>query len=336
LALAEEAEPKLLGAEQIEWLQHLEVEHENLRAALNWSLVAARLEGGLRLCGALLVFWGTRGHLSEGREWCARFHEKAEGKERTAERAKMLNAAGHLAQLQGDYPAARARHEESLAIRRQLGDQRGVAFSLNNLGNVSNEQADYALARSLYAESLAIRRQLSDRRGIAISLGNLGLVARAQGDLLSARALHEESLAIMRELGHPVGIAGSLCYLGMVATEQGDYAAARVLYRESLLIFRQLGDIVGTAWALEGLADVVAALGSPLRAARVWGAAERLRAEVGLALSPRVQPYYDRRVASARMALADDAGLERAWQEGHALTLEQASDLALEVTVEQP
>ena len=336
LALAEEAEPKLLGAEQIEWLQHLEVEHENLRAALNWSLVPARSEGGLRLCGALLVFWVTRGHLSEGRAWCARVDEKAEGKERTAERAKMLNAAGHLAQLQGDYPAARARHEESLAIRRQLGDQRGVAFSLNNLANVSNEQADYDLARSLYEESLAIRRQLGDRRGIAISLGNLGLVARAQGDLLSARALHEESLAIMRELEHPVGIAGSLCYLGMVVTEQGDYAAARVLYKESLLIFRQLGDIVGTAWALEGLADVIAALGSPLRAARVWGAAERLRAEVGLALSPRVQPYYDRRVASARVALGDDAALERAWREGNALTLEQASDLALEVTVEQP
>ena len=89
----------------------------------------------------------------------------------------------------------------------------------------------------------------------------------------------------MRELAHPVGIAGSLCYLGMVATEQGDYPAARLLYVESLLIFRQLGDIAGTASALEGLAAAVAALGSPLRAARFWGAADRLRAEVGFALA---------------------------------------------------
>jgi hypothetical protein len=140
----------------------------------------------------------------------------------------------------------------------------------------------------------------------------------------------------MRELRHPVGIAWSLCDLGVVATGQGDYATARVLYKESLPIFRQLGDILGTASALEGLADVIAALGNPLRAARLWGTAERLRAEVGFALSPRLRSNYDRRVASARIALGDDAALERAWREGHALTLEQASDLALEVKVEQP
>ena len=191
LALAEEAQAKLIGAEQTEWLQHLEDEHENLRAALNWSLVVAGSDGGLRLCGALQRFWATRGHLSEGRGWCARFLGRAEGEVRTPARAKALNTAGVLAQLQADYPVASTQHEEGLAIRRQLGDQSGIAASLNNLANVFAQRADYSSAKTLYEESLAIRRQLGDRSGIAASLDNLGAVAHAQGDFVSARTLRK-------------------------------------------------------------------------------------------------------------------------------------------------
>ena len=127
LALAEEAEPKLMGAEQAAWLHRLEAEHENLRAGLEWDLVAAGSRGGLRLCAALHRFWFTRGHLAEGREWCARVLGKPGAGERASERAKALNAAGVLAWRQGDYPAARALFEESLAIQRKLGDRRGIA-----------------------------------------------------------------------------------------------------------------------------------------------------------------------------------------------------------------
>ena len=132
----------------------------------------------------------------------------------------------------------------------------------------------------------------------------------------------------MRELGHRAGIANSLSTLGTVVTEQGDYAGAWVLHEQSLLIRRELGDVEGTARALEGLAEVVAALGSPLRAARIWGAAEGIRAEVGLPLSPS-RPDYHRRVAAARAALGNDIAFERGWQEGRALTIEQARELAL-------
>jgi predicted ATPase/class 3 adenylate cyclase/Tfp pilus assembly protein PilF len=376
LALAEEAEPKLLGAEQAEWLQRLEEEHENLRAGLVWSLVEAGSGGGLRLCGALLRFWSTRGHLSEGREWCVRVLEKAGGEERPQERAKALNVAGVLAYYQGDYPAARARHEESLAILRQLGDRRGMASSLNNLGNVTCEQGDHSAARALHEESLAIRRELGDRRGIATSLGNLGIVACDQGDFASARALHEECLAIRRELGDRGRIANSLHNLGLVAYYQGDYPAARslyeeclaiwremgyrfgiavslsnlgnlvfgqgdypaagVLHQEGLVIRRELGDRRGIAYSLEGLATVMAAHGSSLRAARIWGAAERLREEIGSPLPPNERPHYGPRVAAARAALGDDAAFDRAWQQGRALTLEQAIELALAETVEPP
>ena len=121
-------------------------------------------------------------------------------------------------------------------------------------------------------------------------------------------------------------VADALNSLGTVVTEQSDYAGAWILHEEALLIRRELGDVEGTARSLEGLAAVVAALGSPLRAARIWGAAERIRAEVGLPLSPS-RPDYHRRVAAARTALGDDTSFERGWQEGRALTMEQAIEL---------
>jgi len=375
LALAEEAEPKLKGAQQAEWLQRLEEEHDNLRAGLSWSLAEAGSGAGLRLCGALGWFWETRGHFAEGREWCVRVLGKARGEERTQERANVLNAAGNLARSQSDYRAARALHEECLAIRRQLGDRIGTAASLNNLGILTYLQGDYPAARALYEESLAIRRELGDRGSMATSLNNLGNVAIGRSDYPTARALHEESLAIRRELGDPGGIALSLLNLGDVAFQQGDYGFARALHEESLTIMRELGDRSGTAtsltnlgnvardrgdfpaawalhqeglviwrklgdrrgiaFALEGLALAVAALGNSLRAARIWGAAERLREEIGSPLPPNERPHYDRHVAQARGALGDDAAFDRAWQVGRDLTLEQAIDLGLAETVER-
>jgi predicted ATPase/class 3 adenylate cyclase len=375
LALAKEAESRLSGAEQSAWLQCLEEEHDNLRSALEWSVVDAGADGGLRLCGALQGFWTTRGHLSEGREWCRRALEKVESGQRMEERARVLNAAGELAYYQGDFPAARARHEESLAIKRELQDRSGIAASLNSLGNVAYEQGDFVSAQALYDESLsiarelgdrwyianllnnlgsvaldqgnvaaaralheeclAIKRELGDRRGIAASLNNLAIAAYDQGDYPAARALAEESLAIKREMGNRWGIAASLSVLGDAACEQGDLALARALHEEGLAIRRELGDKGRIAYSLEGLAAIVAALGSSLRAARIWGAAAHLRAEVGSPLAPIEQPQYNRRVAAARAAPGDVAVFDRAWQEGRALTLEQAIELALEDALER-
>ena len=409
LALAEEAAPKLEGAEQAAWLQRLEKEYENLRASLEWSLDETGSRGGLRLCVALARFWPTRGYLSEGRAWCARILGKAGGEEATPERAKVLNAAGVLAWFQGDYPGARALHEESLAIRRALGDRSSIAISLNSLGNVASNQRDYPTARALFEESLAIRRELGDRSGMAAPLSNLGIIAEYQGDYRAARALNEESLAIRRELGNRLGIALSLTNLGNVAYCQGDYPAARALHEESLAIRRELGDRlgialslnnlgnvahgqgdypaagalyeeslairrelgdrlgvalslnnlgyvahcqgdfpaararleeglaiqrelgdrVGIACLLEGLAAVFASLRDALRAACIWGAAERLRAEIETPLPPAERPDYDRCVGAARAVAGDDAAFDRAWQEGSLLTLGQAIELAL-------
>ncbi len=335
LALAEEAEPKLKGAEQAEWLQRLEEEQGNLRAGLDWSLVEAGAKGGLRFCGALQKFWWARGHLAEGREWCVRVLAKAGDETQTAERTKVLNAAAVIASHQGDFSAARALHEESLAIRRKLGLGRSVAASLNNLGNVAGEQGDFAYARELYEESLTINRALGNRRGIANSLNNLAIVAREQGDNPNARALAEQSLEIQRELGDRGGIALALKTLASVAFEQGELASARALYGESLAIEGVLGDRRGIAFSLEGLAEVVAVLGDARRAAGIWGAAERLREEIGSPLAPIERSHYDRGVVAARARLGDDAAFNGAWQEGRASTLEQAIAIALAEAAER-
>ncbi len=339
-ALANEAESKLMGAQQAEWLKRLGDEHDNLRSALEWSLLEAGSRGGLRLCGALQRFWWARGYLSEGREWCVRMLGKAGAETRTRERAKALNVAGVLAYHQSDYGTARALNEESLGIQRELDDRWGMANSLNNLGNVAWDQGDHATARTLHRESLAIMRQLDDRWGTARSLNNLGNVAWDEGDYPAARALHEESLAIMRERGDRGVIAASVFNLGIVAyalhdlpaaealyeesltiarelglrqriasslnelgyldMDRGDLASAKARHEEGLAIGRELGDKRGIAFALEGLAAVAAALGFSARAARTWGAAERLRTELGSPVLPKDKPDYDRRVAAAR------------------------------------
>ena len=253
LALAEEAEPRLTGQDQQAWLDRLETEHDNMRSALaRTTATVGDGEAGLRLASAIARFWLVRGYLAEGRGWLSRLLA-AKPDAPTTTRAKAINWAGILAWKQGDYPAAFASYEQSLTMRRELGDRRGVGAVLNNQGLLAYEQGDYATARVLHEESIAIDRELGDRWGVAVSLIHLGGLAMMQGDYSSARAMNEESLAIFRELGDRGHIANALRNLGSLCNQQGQLPAARALYEESLVICRELGDRSGIAWARNGL-----------------------------------------------------------------------------------
>jgi predicted ATPase/Tfp pilus assembly protein PilF/transcriptional regulator with XRE-family HTH domain len=254
LALAEEAEFHLTGAAQPEWLEHLALEHDNLRAVLAWCMAGDDGESGLRMAGALWRFWDIRGHLDEGRRWLEEFLARSAA--RTALRATTLSAAGVLAESQGDYGVARTRYEESLAIWQALGDARSVALALHRLGGVALNQGDYAAARSLFEESLSMRRALGDQQGMAGSLHNLGVLAHEQGDDGAAAALYEQSLALERQLGNKQGIAISLNNLGNVARNRGEPDRARLFFTESLALRRQLGDKQGIALALNNLGNL--------------------------------------------------------------------------------
>jgi tetratricopeptide (TPR) repeat protein len=280
LGLAGRAEPALQGPDQRIWLDRLETEHDNLRAALRWSEECGEPHVALQLAAALGRFWTVRGHFSVGRH----FLEGALARERGSPRplrAKAFNAAGGLAHDQGDYETARRSYEQSLAIRRELDDRNGIAQSLNSLGSLARVQGEYTRAVALHEESLALFRQLEDKAGIASAQNSLGIVARYQGNYERAVALHEESLAILRELGDTQGIAFSLNGLGNVARDRGDYIAARLFLEESLAIRRELGERQGIAASLNNLGVVVQYQGDYDRAAALYAESLAIKRELG-------------------------------------------------------
>jgi predicted ATPase len=252
LQFAERAAPELQGPRQERWLERLEAEHDNLRAALESALESAP-ERALRLAGALARFWELRSHLEEDRQRLAAALERAGPWRRSPIGAAALGGAGVLALHQGDYAAARALHDESLAIRRQSGDRRGMAQSLRHLGRLATDQGDFPAARALLEESLAIERELDDRDGLATTLADLAIVTYHQGGFEVARALYEESLAIARELGDHAHIAAALAGLAEIACRQGEHTSARSLCEEALALRRALGDRCGVADCLGAL-----------------------------------------------------------------------------------
>ncbi len=329
MTLAEQAEPQLLGAGQAVWLDRLELEHDNLRAALEWSLESEDVDAGVRLAGAVWRFWFVRGHLAEGRRWLEGVL-KASGAAPTAPRAKALKAAGNLVSAgQGDYASGRAFYEESLAIWRQLGNREGIATLLGNLGFVAYCQGDDASGHAFYEESLAIRREVGDKWGIALSLNNLGSVACRKGNYEKANVLFKESLALWQELGDQQNIAMVLTGLGLAACGQGDYALARAFLRDGLAIRRSVRASLSIPESIEGLAGLAVARRDEKRAANLFGAAEALRDRIGAPLPYPDRAWYDRQVTATRARLGDDA-FAAAWAEGRAMTQEEAINEAAE------
>ncbi|HVA90775.1 MAG TPA: tetratricopeptide repeat protein [Chloroflexota bacterium] len=360
LDLAARAEPMLLGSEQAIWLTRLETEHDNLRAALTWC-IQWRSSVAVQLAGPLWRFWWMRGHAGDGRRRldAALACDGAPD----AARATALNGAGALAYYQGDYERAQVLYESSLALRRELGDTRGVASTLGNLGVVADDQADYERAWALYEESLGLRRELEDQWGIAIMLNNLGNLARQRadyaralilleeslalrrvlgdtwgisnalgnlghvvydlGDYPRAGFLQEESLALKRELGDTPGIANAISSLGHVARQLGDSARAQSLLTESLSLYRELGEQRGIAESMEGLAAGAFGHGAAERAVRLLGFTDMLRTTIKAPLHANERPAYERVLADARAALPGEA-FAAAWAAGQGMSLEQA------------
>lgn len=296
LVVAEEAEPKLVSAEQEKWLDRLERENDNLRAALDWLIDHQEAEAFLRLGGALEPFWSARDYENEGRQYLER------GLTTTATiamsvRAKAIIAAGELALSQNDIDRGEELCGESLKLYRALGDNGGTARSLSQLGHAAGMKGRLAMARSLlgdamvlfrqegiewgtagtlltiaaadfyegkYAqasslieESLAIFRKISDKGNIANALFQLARITFAQSNLTRSRALAEESLTLSREGGFKGGICRALFHLARVAFALDDSASARSLAEESLARSRdELKDKVGVAYALGLLGQI--------------------------------------------------------------------------------
>jgi len=359
LEMVARAEPTFFqGAESGEWLQRLDAEHDNLRAALQWSLDEPG-EGrqGLQLAAGLWRFWEIRGHLAEGRVWLEAFLQATAG-EVSALQADAYTGAGILAFMLGDHEGASALHQRSLELHRQVGGPDGIAFAANNLANAAVLSGDYATARQLYEtviswareradprvlgfaivnmaeavaldgdpetaraqydEGIAAFRQAGDRWAEAFALDNLGVMLARQGQHEEATRHHDEALAISRSIGDERGVARALAHRGDAAARAGDEERARSLYIESFEIRRALGDLPGIASGMEKLASVVTDRNA--RAAAVlFGAAERVRELIRAPVPKAAREEYEALRGRVESALGQ-AQFEEARSEGRRLS----------------
>ncbi len=256
LALAETAERELKGTHPGPWLDLLEGEHDNLRAALARSVESGELDLGLQLATALEEFWYRRGLFKEALYHLLRLLAQPGAAAPTITRARALSSAGRFAKLQHDVQVSRRLCEESLVIARALQDRAGIATALLHLGGLATDRWDVATARPLIEEGLAIRRELGDLPGIAGALALLGYVRQIEGDRLAARTLLEESLAIRRATGDEVLINSALSSLAQVISLHGDQDTARPLIEEALAAARGLDDKIGIAQGITNLGYV--------------------------------------------------------------------------------
>jgi predicted ATPase/transcriptional regulator with XRE-family HTH domain len=316
----------LRGPEQVAWLDQLDAELDNLRAALAWAFDSGQPEIGLRLASDLDRFWHYRAHQSEGRRWLERGLHCGDAVTPPV-RARALALAGYLAFFQGELERAEAHFATGGALFRDLGDRAGSTVVLDGLADLAYVRRDYARAQALHEENRTLRLTLGDRWGVAMSTMGIGLSILGEGDVARARPLTEESLALMRAVGDPRGIATMLLLLGWVAVGEMDAARVEAILAESLRLFRAAANMVGVVECLEGLACAAGLRGNPVRAARLAGAAATLRDTLRVSVSPNIG-LYERHLATARQQTRP-ATWDAALAAGRALGPDQASDEAL-------
>jgi len=325
--LVRRAEPELQKADQAAWLNRLQLEHDNLRAALDWCLTAPeRADQGLELTAALFWFWTKRGYLGEGRQWLER-GLAAESRRSPALRAKALIELAHTAFLQGDYASARVQSEESLLIAREAGELWAVSWSLLMQAIVAITVGDLERGARLAAESQSAALAIGAVRLQGEAVEVLAYNAQERGDHGSAGRLYEEALALLRPTGDKWILGIALTDLATFRVAEGLYAQAKVLLAEVIVLNEELANMVGIASGLEILAAAEAASGQCVRATQLWGASDGLFDSVGAVSF--YKSIRDRYFDTARESLGDTA-FQAALATGRAMSLKHAIQYALE------
>ncbi len=298
--LAEMGAPKSPGAfTETGWINRMETEHGNLRAALSWSLATMGADRALSLGGS--------GDIRTG--------------------AWALNRLGWVARERGDYVVARARLEQSMTVYRELGDRLGVAWTGNTLGEVLLMQNHLAAAQACLDESLAIARELGEPSAIGWALNHLGHVASRRGELETARQLQQASLAAFESHGdYARGEAWALHDLGEIAVAAGDGLLARQLLIRSIEEANRVKDAAVIAWCLAGLAGAATLASEPGQAAWLWGASEAMRLGTAIREAPAGAPTHARLQIEARARIGDEV-FASAWANGRSATQERIAEL---------
>ena len=324
---AERAYAESRGAEQGMWLQRLESDHDNLRAALDWTGEIGDSEVELSLVGGVWRFWRTRGHLSEGGRRLGDALDRA-GDEFPELRARALKGAAIVADRQGAHGEAMRFAEESHELYRALGDDRDIAYALATLGTVAASLERFEQSEEFFEEALRLAREVGDAEVLGIALANLGDLALSRGDNRRARALSAESLDLDRERGDIEGQAISLFNVGLASIELEEPEEGEAALGESLTLFHQLGSSEGISYCLEALAAIASSRDRGIHSARLLAAAESLREALGISLRPAELDLHERTLARLHVICDADA-FEEATEEGRTMTIDQAVELAV-------
>jgi predicted ATPase/transcriptional regulator with XRE-family HTH domain/Tfp pilus assembly protein PilF len=372
LTFVAEATQHLRSANQLAWFDRLDLELDNVRAALRWCFqYPALADTGLRIAAALRVFWYARGQIGEGRGWLER-GLRIDARLNPSVRAEALDVAAALAHNQGDYAVAGVELEESIELWRELGDRRGLMLSLNTLGIVAKDLGEHARATAFLEEALSLAQALRDRSREATTLLNLAAVASDTEHNERAKRLLENCLAIKRELGDEGGVATALHNLGDVAMHTGAYDRAEVLFeeslalsrrqsardriahslhglaivevrrdqlvraaghaRESLELFEAIASKLGVALCLEAWAELAQHSDEWERSTQLLSAAAAWRSQNGAPIAPNDRADTRRLVDRAREVLGESA-FDATWTTGQRLTLQQAARSALDCAI---
>jgi predicted ATPase/DNA-binding CsgD family transcriptional regulator len=367
LRLTQAAAPGLAASDQALWRATLETDHDNLRAALRFSLDAGDAATALQLCALLWRFWFERGYLSEGRLWLD--ESLAAASEASPARARALSGNGLLAHYQGDYDRAEELCRDAFELSRALEDAKGIAEAYTGLALVRRTRGDYPEAETLFREALAVYERLGEEEGIARTLDRLAMNLVVAGDDDRARPLFERSLDLHRRLGDAHGIALGLYGLSVtrpagahvaaraqgaesldilravgdrrtfgkvlwnvadIDADLGDAELAAAQFEESLTLFVEFGDRWFSGLVLESAAFLAAGVGDAERTVSLLGAADAIWAALEVPLMARLRVRHDRVLAEASTRLGADR-FAAAWEEGRGLPVGATVELVAAV-----
>ena len=297
LELAKRAEPELTGRDTTVWLAQLDADHPNLRAALDRI---AEPDQATELTSALWRFWLVRGHLEEAQ---ARIGHAIEFNPDDARRADLLYKLGAIVISRGDTERSERLFSEALALHRSLDDRLGAARSLMALGHVEADRGEWEQGRRYYEDAAEFFRELGDELSIAGVLGDLASLLVRSGQSAQALPIAQEAVELQRRLGYEQGVALVMATQAYACMATGDLARARLLLTESTQIAHRLGYQHGLVYCLNGLGRLAFECDDLERAADAFGAAHRLRREIGIEHDPD-----DVLVADARAAVEERLG----------------------------
>ncbi|MFO7681877.1 MAG: tetratricopeptide repeat protein [Chloroflexota bacterium] len=290
-SLAETAAAYLVGSEQQPWLDRLEIEYDNLRAALNRTVHTQDVETAVRLGAALGRFWWLRYRTLEGGNWLRQI--LALPGPQTETRSRAVSYAGMLARLRRDYAEAEAWLTQSIRYQRQTGSKQDLGRSVNELGMLYLDQGQFEQAHPLFVEWLALARELEFPHGMTIALLNLGMVAHQLDSFDQAEIYFQEGLTLSRQFGIKTNIAMLLTSYSMLLLDQNRFESAGEMLRESVQINLELGHQDGLSWAFLGLLTLHQKAGNLEMAAFLVGVQEALRQSMGAPFPPTNQFHFE-------------------------------------------